>query len=450
MKPSKFNIISKSKETPDKILLYNTLHDHRILFDDPDINPHILFEKLNQPHVLTQKENEVISQMHNLGLILDDSVDEQALFDAWYIDKIRERTDVLQVTILPTMNCNLACDYCFENDVRENGIMQPEIVSQTIDWLTSRLSSVRPQQFHLTFFGGEPLLHPKAIREISKALWNLCHSLNIEMGFGMVTNGVLLTTGLVDELLPYGFKWLKITFDGDREAHDKKRIKHNREGTFDIIYNNLCAIAGKLKLSIGGNFDNDNYASMFNLIERIRQSPFASDVTMARFKPIMKINSEIISGREGKVTSFCEVCSFNDPQIQGILSLQSKVRDTGLPIQKRPEIGPCEYHSRHSMTIGPDGSLYKCPAFVGVSNLAAGHVREARYNHQGEHQLSMPKWDEDCESCAYLPNCCGGCRMNSVNKTGSLEEKSCEGNYLSRSIEDFMQEEIKRLSYLSE
>ncbi|QQR81482.1 MAG: SPASM domain-containing protein [Deltaproteobacteria bacterium] len=446
MKPSKFNIISSSKESPNKILLYNTLHDHRILFDDPELNPQILFEKLKNNFSMSEKESDVVSQLKEMGLVLDDEVDEQALFDSWYHEKIRERTDVMQVTILPTMNCNLACDYCFENDVRENGIMKPEMISQTIDWMTQRLTNIRPRELHMTFFGGEPLLHPKAIREISKSMWSVCESLNIEMAFGMVTNGVLLTPEFVEELLPVGFRWIKITFDGDREAHDKKRIKHNREGTFDIIYDNLCKIAGKLKVSIGGNFDNDNYASMFSLVDRIRQSPFANDIVSARFKPIMKINPDIVSGRDGKVTSFCEVCSFNDPQINGILALQEKTRSTGLPVQKRPEIGPCEYHSRHSLTIGPDGSLYKCPAFVGVSHLAAGHVRDEKYNAQGETQVTMPKWDEDCESCAYLPNCCGGCRMNSVNKTGSLEVKSCEGNYLSRSIEDFMQQEIARLS----
>ncbi len=445
MKPSKFNIISGSEES-DKILLYNTLHDHRILFDDPEINPLKLFEKLKNQSSLSHKESGVIPQLKEMGIILDDEVDEQSLFDSWYHEKIRERSDVMQVTILPTMNCNLACDYCFENDVRENGIMKPEMVSLTIDWLTKRLSAIRPRELHLTFFGGEPLLHPKAIREISKSLWEVCASLQVSMAFGMVTNGVLLTSAFVDELIPFGFRWMKITFDGDRDAHNRKRIKHNREGTFDIIYDNLCQIAGKLKLSIGGNFDNDNYASMFQLVDRIRQSPFAEDIVSARFKPIMKINPDIVAGRDGKVTSFCEVCSFNDPQINGILALQEKTRSVGLPVQKRPEIGPCEYHARHSLTIGPDGSIYKCPAFVGVSHLAAGHVSQEGYNSQGEIQLSMPKWDEDCESCAYLPNCCGGCRMNSVNKTGSLEVKSCEGNYLSKSIEDFMQQEIKRLS----
>ncbi len=445
MKPSKYNIVTHAENDPSKVLVYNTFRDHRVLFDDPELNPKILFEKVSQGLRLTEKEHAAVPELKEMGILLDDAVDEQKLFEGWYQNKIRERTDIMQVTILPTMACNLACDYCFENEVSENGIMKPETADKVVAYLQKRILSVKPKTLHVHFFGGEPLLNQPPIKKITKALWEFTQPLGIPLTVGMISNGVLLTPEFVDEMTPYGFKWIKITFDGDREAHDKKRIFHNRKGTFDKIYDNLCAIKGKVRLAIGGNFDNENYESMFALIDRLKKSPFADDIMVARFKPIMNVNAEIASQRQGRVSSFCEVCSFNQSQINGIMSLEEKLWDVGMNTQNRPEMGPCEYHSRHSFTIGPDGSVYKCPAFVGLHNLIAGHVDRQEYNEQGEWQIATKKWDDDCEKCHFLPSCAGGCRYSALNKTGSLEVKSCDYKLLEVETEAFMQREIKSL-----
>ncbi len=450
MKPSKFNILTASKDDPGKFLLYNTLHDHRVLFDDPELNPAILFDKIQNRFPLTPKEQEAVPDLLGMGLLLEDETDEQKIFEDWYHTKIRERTDIMQVTILPTMACNLACDYCFENEVREDGVMKPETVAKTIAYLKRRVERVKPKTLHIHFFGGEPMLQPETLKRIAREMHAFTEPLGIPLSLGMITNGVLLNSEFVGEMLPYGFQWVKITFDGDREEHDRKRIFHNRKGTFDRIYDNLCGIherfAGRLKIAIGGNFDNENYDSLFGLIERLKASPFAGDIMMARFKPIMPVNPEIASQRQGRVSSFCEVCSFNQKQIDGMMALQDKLWETGLPTDERPDMGPCEYHARHSFTIGPDGSLFKCPAFVGLRNLAAGTVEEDDYNAQGEWQVTMKKWEDDCESCHFLPNCAGGCHYSALNKTGSLEVRNCDGPFLEKATEAFMQREIGLLS----
>ena len=76
MKPSKFNIISHAKDEPSRSILYNTLHDHRVLFD-ADLNPEIFLEKVAKGYPLTSQENEVARDLQEMGLILEDNVDEQ-------------------------------------------------------------------------------------------------------------------------------------------------------------------------------------------------------------------------------------------------------------------------------------------------------------------------------------------------------------------------------------
>ena len=445
MKLSRFNLVTRAISEPSKGLLYNTLQDHRILFDDTQINIESLLHKISNKFILNDSELECAEQLKEIGIVLDDEVDEIKIFEQWYNDKIRYRNDLMQVTILPAMNCNLACHYCFENEVRQNGLMKPEIVEQTISYLHHKLKEVRPKNFHLVFFGGEPLLHPKAIEKITKEVSALCKNMAIEFEMGMVSNGVLLREEFVNELVPYGWKWIKITFDGDKDQHDHKRVKHDGKGTFDIIYDNLSRTAGKLKIAIGGNFDEQNYDSMYSLVKRLKKSPFGEQIFVARFKPIMKINSALATQREGKITASCEVSSFSKEQVKQIFDLKQHTAKVGLSIDERPDIGPCEFHQAYSMTIGPDGNIYKCPAFAGIKNLAAGHVSEVSFNQAGKDQITFEKWDEECSSCAYLPNCVGGCRFNSINRTGDIKTKSCEYNYLVTSTENYMQNHLKQM-----
>jgi hypothetical protein len=51
--------------------------------------------------------------------------------------------------------------------------------------------------------------------------------------------------------------------------------------------------------------------------------------------------------------------------------------------------------------IGPDGSLYKCPGFVGLRTIAGDDHDE--FNEQGEWQIGTKKWDDDCESATSSP-----------------------------------------------
>ena len=37
-------------------------------------------------------------------------------------------------------------------------------------------------------------------------------------------------------------------------------------------------------------------------------------------------------------------------------------------------MGPCEIHSEHAHTIGPDGALYACPGFTGDRSSSTGHI----------------------------------------------------------------------------
>jgi uncharacterized protein len=90
-------------------------------------------------------------------------------------------------------------------------------------------------------------------------------------------------------------------------------------------------------------------------------------------------------------------------------------------------MGPCEIHRKHSHTIAPDGSLYACPGFAGDAPSSTGHIDgrtdspRARAASQFER---LAAWRE-CDDCAFIPVCAGGCTVAAHAEVGDMHAPNC-------------------------
>ena len=98
-----------------------------------------------------------------------------------FLADYRNDTSQLRVTVLPTLQCNFACDYCFQGDHgdynRHAARMSPDTAASVARWIEERLDNVRPETLTLTFFGGEPLLNLPVMYDLAeRASAIFCHS----------------------------------------------------------------------------------------------------------------------------------------------------------------------------------------------------------------------------------------------------------------------------------
>ena len=182
--------------------------------------------------------------------------------------------------MLTTLQCNFACDYCFQGDHGDYNKFADKMTLETAarvgDWIERELDRVRPETFALTFFGGEPLLNLPVMYYLAERLWHATQARGVPMSISVITNGLLLTPDVVDRLLPYGLRGVKITLDGDRDTHNRMRPLRGGQGTFDRIIENIRSVAGRYRIAIGGNFDEssvDSYPGAARLPEASRTSP---------------------------------------------------------------------------------------------------------------------------------------------------------------------------------
>jgi len=143
-----------------------------------------------------------------------------------------------ELIVLPTEQCNFRCTYCYED------FAIGRMSRQTVEGL-KRLISLRASgtsDFILSWFGGEPLLAWDIILDVSAhALKEFSREGQNYAGY-ITTNAYRLQVGLFQKLIEVGIRRFQITLDGPKQVHDRRRLRRDGAGTFDIIWNNLIAI----------------------------------------------------------------------------------------------------------------------------------------------------------------------------------------------------------------
>ncbi len=451
MRPSIFNV---SVPLPDRreVFLLNTFTDAQVIVSEDVAD---LLERLNgapegEPPPLTEEERRLLADLAAHGFIVPDRETERRALEA-YFREVREDRSQLRVTVLTTLQCNFACEYCYQGDHGDYNKfahkMSLQTAEQVLRWVEQRLDELQPASFVLTFFGGEPLLNLPVVYFLAERLWEATQARGVQMLVNLITNGLLLTPEVVDRLVPYGLNGVKVTLDGDRNAHNRLRPLRGGQGTFDRIVENIRKVADRCKVSIGGNFDESNVDTYPALLDFLKQQEFADKLAKVAFKPIIRekaakpIGKGIIPltavGRDGKplggtcmtaagagTTSPCDTCHFVDEKMA---FLREETKKRGFPTVDGVHMGPCELHKRHAYTIGPDGSLYACPGFTGDPSLSTGHIdgrREAGRERWAAEFDALGPW-RACGDCAFIPVCGGGCAVASHSELGDLHRPNC-------------------------
>ena len=200
-------------------------------------------------------------------LWVDDPAAEVAEM-ATIVDRTNTQSTTFSATVVLTLDCNLACPYCFEDGFRGNHAMS----DATAELLMARIEHdqmARGRDVDLRFYGGEPLLALPLLKEIARRLQEAAQKAGVTFSFSLVTNATLLTRSVVAELLPLGLTSAQITLDGPPEIHDRQRPFVSGRGSFATIVSNIREVSELVKLMPGGNFTRENYRRFPEMLDAL-------------------------------------------------------------------------------------------------------------------------------------------------------------------------------------
>src|SRR5215204_1084230 len=408
MQASMFNVRVPFEQGGD-VFLMNTFTDAQLIVSRDVVD---LIDRVHLADDFSPAERETIEQLTENGFLVTDRETEREALQTFFRET-RTDSETLRITVLTTLQCNFACDYCIQGDhgdYNKNAAkMSPEMAERVAQWAEGRLDAVRPARLVLMFFGGEPLLNMPVLYSIAERMHAACEARGVALSINIITNGLLLAPEMVRRLNPLGLNGIKVTLDGDRDAHNRSRPLRGGQGTFDKIVANVREIAHLTRVSVGGNFDVDTVDSYPALLDFLAEQQFADKLAKVNFKPVIREKATLSKGLipltavsgEGKplngacmtsagtgVSRVCDTCNFADEKLA---FLRDETKKRGFSTSDGVHMGPCEIHSEHAYTVGPDGSLFACPGFAGEALQSTGHIDGRVDDYRSQAQRNFDK-----------------------------------------------------------
>lgn len=364
-----------------------------------------LLENLKEGHFLIADdvdEFEVLKLRHNISV---------------YVDDYKYR-----MTIMPTLDCNLNCWYCYEKHIDSR--MNEETMDRIVRYTEHLFQSHKVRDFLLDWFGGEPLLYfDEVLYPLSLRLQELAKRYGVHFSNSITTNGVLINQNRINKFKDIQLNGFQITIDGNRACHDKSRIGKDKKGTYDIIVRNVNDIHRKMPdahISVRTNYANKTLENIHEMIDEIDPTP-----------KISFFMQRIWQNKE------------NPEEVEKVLDMiKKKINDRGNVYEDRyysyGKGHHCYADSYNQVVVNYDGQLYKCTARNFDKKTSVGFLDSeghAQWNHRFYDRFQRIPFDnEKCRACPIVPVCLGACSQQMWDDPGRLI--SCDNTDKIKALED--------------
>ncbi|MGN0039278.1 MAG: radical SAM protein [Coriobacteriales bacterium] len=319
---------------------------------------------------------------------------------------------VLTLTICPTMACNFCCPYCYEQ--RRPGCMSERTQEQLLCFVERQLELFAFKRVYVVWFGGEPLLQPQVIEQLSARIQAAAAARGLAYGAAIITNGSLLGAANAALLERCQVQDVQITLDGPTPAsNDPYRRPVGGGGSFDTITRNIRALPATFRVKLRCNVGDHNLhllESMAQLARRLDEESAAS-VTFVPGIMDLDVAATAPQQRQGLKSSYASV-----GRALGRLGLADQ-DSIGVRLPSRFEGPFCGSQMAHTYVVDELGNLYRCWEDCGKPGASFGNVADVLTPPAGCSLTQLTRYlesawpgdDPRCLACPVLPVCMGGC-----------------------------------------
>jgi len=356
----------------------------------------------------------VLERLIETGFVIKNDVDEVQQVQQMALHRNYNKSDHLELTILPTEQCNFRCVYCYEDF--KLPVMSEEHQESLIKYVRKEMA--HRKGLSVGWFGGEPLMALPVIEKLSTAFIEICELNKKPYNATVTTNAYTLDVSNFERLRNYRVNHFQITIDGPRQTHDKQRVLMNGSPTFDKILNNLCEIRDKAKgriwtIAIRTNVTKPMLKHMDEYTDMINKN-FGNDKRfMIQIRQMWTNNTEeaddIVIDEEsfGRFIDTCSLAGFSLSQDYKFTHNLNYICYAGKP---------------HSFVIRSNGDVHKCTAQIHVEGRQIGKLEmDGNLNINMSHiaKWCVPTIDKlnHCKNCGFFGACAGiGCPIREVNE----------------------------------
>lgn len=394
-----------------KVLLFNTLRNKFILLSENIILP---------PNI---KENpELYALLEKNGFIITDDFDEYSYIETLYKESIQN--NIYDLTIMPTLDCNLRCWYCFEKHIVGSRLSE-KVSSNILLFVKNLLRSDNITELKVTMFGGEPLMYFKEeVYPLLKEIQDIALNIGKKVHFIFITNGVCIT----NDTIPL-FKELNASFqisiDGYREKHNKVKKSRTIPQPYDVVMKAIHLLSNTYdaRINLRINYDNETLFHVEEVIEDIIDIKRKNiRIHLERVWQITKDENKPLNIK--KVIDLFLLNGFNVSYLNMIRNGTS-----------------CKTSLANQSVISYDGKVYKCTGRDFTPNLQEGTLKDGQiiWNEDKlQKRMNIVTYrNPKCMECQFLPLCWGPCNQKLLESHDNID-RYCQLNNMEMSIEDFI------------
>ena len=405
MKPSFYNIIIENTKQHETII-YNSLYGSMTIFDNLEYI--LVKEIMDKPNDVIGNDKKIIKSLLAQKYLVDDDLDEKAIIENRKKKGMKDHNR-LDLIIMPTLDCNFNCIYCYEE--KEKGKMSDETVNSLLKWMNIEIPKFK--LVWLSWFGGEPLMAFDIIEKLTPLANQIASEHGVEIINHITTNGYLLTREKILKMIELKIYNYQITIDGIAETHNKLRPLKDGRGSFERVFKNiieLVSIDSQIKVTLRINFNHTNLYSVPELLSMFDE----------KYRSQLRLTLEPIFGS-------CEYNATDNLITQDIASTVSSylkmAAEMGYDItigKSAVETGKlvyCYAERENQYIINYTGDCFKCSVYNFTQSNRVGFFNNDGFVKEKEKWnawMDFPLFDDVCRSCKYLPLCMGGCRKTRI------------------------------------
>lgn len=410
MNISKYTFLFSSQEC---YYIYNTLSNSLIAIDYYSFK--ILEEAKSKKKDFIEKLNldkELLDILIEKRFVVENSKDEYLMYKS-IINDLRRSGSSMHLTMVPTMNCNFNCHYCFEE--KNTSVMTSEIMDSIIKYVQSYKEI---ETIKVTWFGGEPLMAIKQIEEFHskfRTIWKKGYSSDI------ITTGYLLTPEIANILKKVEISSIQITLDGKKDHHNSIKKDKNCDDVFGKTLKNidlLLKIIPEINIGFRINLSKENADDFAPLYIELTQRYLGKNITVS---PAFILDRSACDSCDSKKKTNSSYFFNRKEKSEFVLNLfkEKGIHSHWLSYPSR-FFGECAIRNKEAIGFDPEGYAYKCWEHVGnkkytTGKLIDGVLTEINWTTLNRQLYGADSLDsEKCKQCSYLPICNGGCPVQRI------------------------------------
>lgn len=411
-KKSFYNITIEAIHDGSEIV-FNTMSGVLGIMDADTLALYNNIEEVVPDLIQDSKTRENLDTMLKTGYVVMKNIDERAalrLIDRQH--RAFNANNYLALTIATSLNCNMACTYCYEGRAKvDKKDMCSQVQADLVRFVKKILKNSNTKRFYVVWYGGEPLLNKDAIYNLSSEFKKLCIESEIDYSAQIVTNGILLDAQTAERLKnDCNVVSAQITLDGMAKQHDSKRIFFDGEGSFDLIIDNMAKAREYLQIAVRVNLDKENLDSFIDLKKFFAEKGWSENLFVYP-APIRDYGN--CNYNSSCVLSDDEFTKFQTGTIIESYNLDRKNISQVYPARKR---NFCGAQCANNFVIDPEGHLYTCWHNVGMLERSFGNIKTGYTLNENYTKWLLSEPPAKCMECQFLPVCQGGCPYEYLEK----------------------------------